>query len=226
MTIITLANHKGGVGKTTTVMVLASIWTNQTDVAIIDFDPNKPLIEFYNNMELKPASLHVYEYIEELSDKTPQEFIIDIEKRHSLVICDTQGAASHINLIISCISDLVIMPATFSKLEIDQIMESKKLIEQAEQLIGKTINTKILISRSKTLASKANMQIIDNINELELNLFKTQLQDRAAYATMFYKSKLLCQLDFNDCSAGALSKAHDEAQCFAMEVANEIGGLA
>ena len=67
------------------------------------------------------------------------------------------------------------------------------------------------------------MQIIDNIKELNLDLFDTQLHDRAAYATMFYKSKLLFDLDFNDCSKLALEKAQLEATIFANEVATLIG---
>lgn len=222
MTIISLANHKGGVGKTTTAMVLASVWlTEGHQVCIIDFDPNRPILEFYDKMEHRPDGLGVYAYVFN-EGKTPQDFIKGIEKNCDIVICDTQGAASRINLIISCLSDLVIMPAAFSKLEIDQILESKKLIEEAEGMMQRPIKTKVLISRSKTLASKASMQIIDNIKELELDLLDTQLQDRAAYATMFYESKLLFQLGADDCSPAALYKAQSEANKLAFEILQEL----
>ena len=223
MTIISLANHKGGVGKTTTAMVLASIWlTEGHQVAIIDFDPNQPILEFYKNMTHRPDSLAVFRYKGD-EGCSPQDYIKSIEKDYEIVICDTQGAASRINLVISCLSDLVIMPAAFSKLEIDQIIESKNLIKEAEGVVGRMIKTKVLISRSKTLASKANMKIIEHIKELDLDLFNTHLQDRAAYATMFYKSKLLFQLGADDCSPAALYKAQTEASMLALEVMQELG---
>ncbi|MER0240323.1 AAA family ATPase [Fulvimarina sp. MAC8] len=63
MPIVCAANPKGGAGKSTTILTLASTIADQGgDVTIIDADPNKPIcgieLAFHPACEARSAMIH------------------------------------------------------------------------------------------------------------------------------------------------------------------------
>lgn len=107
MPTIVFASPKGGVGKSTSAVLLATeLATRGATVTTIDADPNKPLSRWARRPG-KPDTLAV------IADVT-EDFIIDeIEKaaqKTAFVIVDLEGTASMMVGYAMSRSDLVIIP--------------------------------------------------------------------------------------------------------------------
>lgn len=116
MPVISLVSSKGGVGKTTSAVVLASefVAAGRT-VVLVDADPNKPL-EAWSRLRLLPEALRV---VMDDSAETIIDTIEDARASADFVIVDLEGTATDRIGFAVARSDLVLIPpkARFSMLQ-------------------------------------------------------------------------------------------------------------
>ena len=91
MPVISFANPKGGAGKTTTALLLASeLASKGARVSIIDADPEK-WISQWGALPGKPANIEI---IGEVTEDTIVDLIEDASTKTQFVVVDLEGTAS------------------------------------------------------------------------------------------------------------------------------------
>jgi len=181
--VITIAQQKGGTGKTTLAVHLALAFTNYHNfkVAIIDTDPQGSLGKWFmireekklsnNNLTFKTASLWGAQY----ESKT-------LKKDHDIVIIDTPPKIESDARPSIESADLVLIPMAASHVD---FWATGAIVE-----IAKKANKKILIqinrsSQRSKLISKTN----DFIKSLNLSATKTIIGNRQIFASSMGEGK-------------------------------------
>ena len=91
MPTISFASSKGGCGKSTSAVLLATeLATRGTTVTIIDADPNQP-VSRWSRKPGKPATLTV---LSDVTEETLIDAIEDAARKTAFVIVDLEGTAS------------------------------------------------------------------------------------------------------------------------------------
>ncbi|RVI32124.1 ParA family protein, partial [Sinorhizobium meliloti] len=114
MAVVSFVSSKGGVGKTTSAVVLAGeLAAAGRKVALIDADPNKPL-EAWSHLRPVPGGLRV---IVDDSAETIIDTIEDARAEADFVIVDLEGTATDRIGFAVARSDLVLIPLQSSVLD-------------------------------------------------------------------------------------------------------------
>ena len=216
MTVITFSSPKGGVGKTTTAMILASTLVGMGyKTTIIDADRNAPFIKWRDYTNDTNINLSI---VGCGTDDRINQIIKAEEQRCDIIICDLEGIESKSNNTATAMSDLVIIPMSESYLEIDQAARARDMIEEAEDMLQRSILTRILITRSGGIGSKDTIRLNQEIKQSGMNLLETRLSERQAYKIMFSQFVLLQNLQDQHITKKPREKAIEEASQFTTEI--------
>jgi chromosome partitioning protein len=153
---IVFARPKGGVGKSTAAVLLASeLARHGGSVAMIDADPNRPLSQWVSRAG-KPERRTVI-------DNATEESIIDsIETeavRTTFVIVDFEGTASMMAGYAMSRADLVIIPAQGSHLD---PTEAVKAIKSQEKAFQRKVPFANSFTRTSAAIRPRTLQSIEN----------------------------------------------------------------
>jgi len=118
MATVVFASSKGGVGKSTSALLLATTLAQQAPVTLIDADPNNPLAS-WAMLPGKPEQLTVVSRHngERITRSTIMNVIQDASQRDPFVIVDLEGTASSLSGYAIALADLVIAPLAASQVE-------------------------------------------------------------------------------------------------------------
>jgi chromosome partitioning protein len=145
MPTIVFASPKGGAGKSTSAVVLASELAGKgAAVTVIDADPNKPVSAWARRPGC-PENLTV------LADVSEESVIEEIEAaaaRTPFVVVDLEGTASMMVAYAISRADLVIIPTQGSQLDAAEAAKAVKLIRQQEKAFGRRIPYAVLFTRT------------------------------------------------------------------------------
>src|SRR5262249_34907507 len=146
MPTIVFANPKGGAGKSTAAVILATQLARRgATVTILDADPNKPVSDW--------ARRGIPENLSAVSDISEATIIDEIDRaagRAPFVIVDLEGTASMMVAYAISRADLVIVPTQASQLDAKQAAKAILLIKQQEKAFRKTIPFSILYTRTSS----------------------------------------------------------------------------
>jgi chromosome partitioning protein len=192
MPVISIANPKGGSGKSTTALVLGTtLASHGARVAIIDCDPNQPLKAWRTGMSGTTAVI--------VPDMSESKIIpvIDFERvERQFVIIDLEGTASRMVSRAIARSDLVLIPMAASALDAAQAARAVSLIHEEEQLMSRRIAHRVLFTRtSPQIPSKNQKLIMAELQRIRVPILKTHLNLRTAFMTMFTAKRTLRELD-------------------------------
>ena len=214
MPTIVFASPKGGVGKSTAAVLLATeLASHGGSVTMIDADPNKPLSQ-WANLPGKPDKLTVI-------DTPTEESIIDtIEKaalKTTFVIVDLEGTASMMAGYAMSRADLVIIPAQGSHLDATEAVKAIKLVKGQERAFQRKIPFAILFTRTSAAIRPRTLQSIEaEFATNNVPMFGAQIHEREAYRAMFAFGGTLANLD--PAQVSNLPAARLNARTFAGEV--------
>ncbi|HWB98178.1 MAG TPA: ParA family protein [Bryobacteraceae bacterium] len=218
MPTIVFASPKGGVGKSTAAVLLATELAGHGGaVTMIDADPNRPLTR-WASLPGKPAKLTVLA-------TTSEESIIDlIEKaatQTSFVIVDLEGTASMMVGYAMSRADLVIIPAQGSHLDATEAVKAIKLVRSQEKAFKRKIPFAILFTRTSAAIRPRTLQSIEGeFADNRIPMFSTQLNERDAYRALFAFGGVLTGLD--PAQVSNLPSAILNAKIFANEVVERL----
>ncbi len=158
MPTIVFASPKGGVGKSTAALLLATeIATHGGSVTMIDADPNRPLTQ-WARLPGKPDKLTV------LATTTEESIIDTIEKgalMTTFVIVDLEGTASMMAGYAMSRAELVIIPAQGSHLDATGAVEAIRLVREQEKAFKRKIPFAILFTRTSAAIRPRTLQSIE-----------------------------------------------------------------
>ncbi len=183
MPVIVFASPKGGAGKSTSAVVLATELARRgAEVVVIDADPNRPLSHWAKRPG-KPDGLTV------LPDVTEATIIDEIEAaaaRVPFVVVDLEGTASMTVAYAISRADLVIVPTQGSQLDAAEAAKAIRLIRQQEKAFGRRIPHAVLLTRTSAAIRPRTLQHIRG--ELAQNgvpVLETQMHEREAFRAIF-----------------------------------------
>src|SRR5215218_2516758 len=213
MPVISLASPKGGCGKSTTALVLATtLAARGARIALLDADPNQPLVAWAQGGSASPVT--VIGGISESQILT----VIDAEKaEQDFVIIDLEGAATRLQSRAIMRSDLVLVPVAPTALDAAQAARAVALVQEEEQAIGRPIAVRIAFNRtSPQIPTRAEKAIVEELAAAGVPVLRTHLNMRAAFASLFAYRCALPELD--PVLVNGIDKAIANANAFAGEV--------
>lgn len=214
MPVISFANPKGGAGKTTTALLLASeLASKGARVAIIDADPEK-WISQWGALPGKPNNIEI---VSEVTEDTIVDLIEDAATRAQFVVVDLEGTASLMVANAIGMSDLVVIPTQGSSMDAKGGAKTIRLIRNQERMARRPIPHAVVLTRtSAAVTSRALRNVQEQLVQAGIEVFATAIVERAAFRDLFDYGGALADLDPGQVSN--VEKARINAQDFAGEV--------
>ena len=212
MPVISFASSKGGAGKTTSAIVLATELAQGTDVTLIDADPAGRLMR-WSRLAPLPQGLRV---MASGGERTIQDEIARAATEAAFVIIDLEGSASRLSSFAIAESDLVIVPTGDEQQDADEAIETLAQIAMEGRARRRTIPAAVLFARTNAaVKSKLERHINAELRAAAV-AFGTELHRRTAFSSLHNAGGGLRQLDATE--VGGIDRAIDNAQAFAAEV--------
>jgi len=236
MFVITLANPKGGSGKTTTAMLLAEqIHHAGAKVAVLDCDPNQNIMQWAKmrreggknipfSIEALPNEDGLSEAIEQLSDKA------------DYLVIDLEGTASQLVTFATGHSDFVIIPFEPTPMEARQAARAVQLVRNTGKMMKRDIDHAILFTRGNAAFQTSDEKDVrKELSDNKVPVLGNSIVRRAAYTRIFREASLLSELR-EDAIQQAVGRTENQqekllkpidtaianARAFAQEVVNQL----
>lgn len=214
MPTIVFASPKGGAGKSTSAVVLASeLALKGAEVVVIDADPNRPVSQWARRPG-RPDSLTV------VGDATEETIIDAIEgaaARVPFVVVDLEGTASMTVAYAISRADLVVIPTQGSQLDAAEAAKAVKLIRQQEKAFGRRIPYAVLFTRTSAAIRPRTLQHIRaEFAAHGVPALEAQMHEREAFRAIFSFGGTIEGLNASQVSG--LEAAAANARAFAAEV--------
>ena len=213
MPVICFANPKGGVGKSTSALVLASgLVAAGASVAVVDGDPNRTIFKWAASAGDAGFAVH-----ELPSDNDITDLIDTLADTSAFVIVDLEGS-SNLAMTRACSrTDLVIIPLQASPVDARQASRAIALVTAEGKQLRRSIPYRMLFTRvNPAIATRDEREIRAQFAAADIACMAVALNDRAAFRAMFSHYTPLWSLTADQ--ANGLAKARDNAAAFVREV--------
>lgn len=216
MPVIVVTNPKGGTGKSTTSLVLATTLARHgATVTAFDCDPNRHLVAWKDGPSRNPVEIVGH------ADSTNIARMLKAEAaRRQFVVADLEGTASLMVASAILAADLVIIPTQGSAMDAAQARRAISFIDDQAAAVGPR-SYRVLFTRTKPgFATRDERVIRETLQAAGTPMFATDLAERAAYRSMFTYRQSLEELD--PTAVNGLDKALENADALAAEVADNL----
>ena len=201
--IFTIANRKGGVGKTTLATNLAVALSNKGKMLLVDADEQRSAHQWNEHRQNKLDAITVHEKLldtlEPLNDK------------YDFILIDVAGRDSEIFREALLVSDKIIVPTQASLLDLEVIPYIADKIKEAQE---KNPSLKASVVINKASANPKNNEVAQAKEYLAdypiFKLVKTVIHDRKQFRDAIIESRSVSEM--------GSSKAKDELNEFLIEV--------
>ncbi len=215
MPVISFLSGKGGVGKTTAALILATELSEHTAVTVIDADPNAPFTKWMKQRD-DTGNIELINHTAVNMDNI-EEVITDAAGRSTFVVVDLEGVKTLLNSYAAGASDLIVIPTQGSQLDAVEAASAIKLVSNLKN----PVPYKLLLTRTNSaIRSRTLTNIEGQFAERDIPTFDTQLNERDAFRAMFSFGQSLSELDDKD--VPNIIKAKTNARAFAAEVLEEL----
>lgn len=222
MPTIVFVSPKGGAGKTTSALVLASQLARVAEVTVIDADPNHPIATWATGPN-KPASMKV---VADVDEETILDKIEAAAAQTPFVVVDLEGTASKIVVMAVSQADFVVVPTQGSQLDAEQAGRALRVIQQQEKMVRRTqpdyrLPYSVLLTRTNSaIRTRTLAHIAKGLIDAGIPVFETELNEREAFRAMFSFRQPLDHLDPSE--VANLDKAIANAEAFTKEVLDTL----
>lgn len=189
MSIITFANTKGGAGKTTAVLLLATELVRRGHrISIIDTDPQRWISRWFEGAE-PVANLTVATYV---SLASLSRTITEYRPKSDYVIVDLPGSQSPLLATALGLSDFVVIPIQGSTMDAQGGAQVLELLKYLDEKASIRIPHAVLLSRVNSLVTTRALQAVKQLLAArQVRMLDTPIIERSAYRDMFeYKTFL------------------------------------
>jgi chromosome partitioning protein len=181
---IAFISPKGGAGKTTAALLLAlGLAERGRRVALIDSDPNKPLVHWASLPRRPQAiSVHAAPTIQDIRDAAREA-----ERRQpEWTIVDTEGSERGAMVFAALRFDLVLTPLAGSQLDLREAIKAARMVEAFGRRAGKPLLHRALLTRvPAALKPRLLRTVVDQLREAQVQLLPTGLVEKEAFRALF-----------------------------------------
>ena len=225
MPTIVFASSKGGVGKTTAAVVLASELARQgkerkIGVSLIDADPNQHSAKW----ALKDGCPDNINLIQNADEESILDDIEKAEEETAFVLVDLEGTASM--AVASAISraDLVIILCQGSQDDADEAVKTINLIKRSGRVSNREIPFSVLFTRTNPAITPRGLRyIMGELKAAGVDIFDCSLTDREAFRAIRSFGGIVNDLDSKEVSG--IEKTTENARAYAAEVMRKLKAL-
>ncbi|KQY27079.1 ParA family protein [Rhizobium sp. Root482] len=214
MPVITFANTKGGAGKTTAALILATELARQgSRVTILDADPQH-WISHWHEISGKIANIDV---ISSVSLASIQGHINENRAKTDYFIIDLAGARNTLMASAIGLSDHVMIPIQGCAMDAKGGAQVLELLCHLREKAGIHIAHSVALTRVNSLVTTRALQVVKQLlAQRSVHVLETPIVERSAFRDIFDCGGTLQTMDATRVSN--LDKARDNARAFADEV--------
>ncbi len=226
MPVIAVSNPKGGAGKSTTTLLLATyLAQGGASVCVLDADPNQPIMDWKVNGESK-TTLKVIGGIKESNLME----VLD-QQDAQFVFIDLEGTASVLVSRSIAMADFVIIPVQASAVDVRQAGKAIRAVRDEEKVAQRSnplrsIPYRVLMTRTPAPGapvSSVQRQLEAELVEAKIPRFKTSLAERLAFKAIFVERLTLAEL--GEHKVGNLGAAYDNLHDLVGELIETLRAL-
>lgn len=222
--VIVAASSKGGCGKTTTVIVLASQLatigaSKGLTIALVDADANQHAAD-WAKMEGCPDNIRL---VPNVTEDNIYEAIEEASQNNDFVIVDVEGSANMAIAHAVSLADLVIVPCKAGPKDGKEAAKTVKMIKRQEKVSRREIPFSILFADvNSTIITRNLRNLIDQFTDAGIDIFACYLNTYEAYKSIQSFGGTISQLNPKEVSS--ISKADKNAKFFTSLVIKKIKG--
>ena len=182
MPVIVIASPKGGAGKSTTAILLATeLALAGAKTVLFDCDPNRS-VSIWASRQALPKN------IEFINDVGESDIIRTIKKHDTdgkIAIVDLEGVASRLVSRAISQADLVITPMRGTTLDATIGARALALVAEEEEALGRNIRHAVVFTMTRAIRSNQHKGIELSLKEQGVDVIDPPLMERAAYSALF-----------------------------------------
>lgn len=197
MPVIAVSNPKGGAGKSTATLLVATYLAQRgASVCVLDADPNQPILDWKTQGRSK-TSLEVIGGVRESNLMETLD-----SQQHQFIFIDLEGTASVLVSRSIALADFVIVPVQASAVDVRQASKAIRAVRDEERVAQRSnpdrkIPYKVLMTRTPAPGapvSSVQQQLEGEIAGAGIPKFKTSLAERLAFKAIFVERLSLAEL--------------------------------
>ena len=177
--VMVFAHQKGGSGKSTTCMNVATEMSKSYDTTLIDFDSLRQTTKFNNNRE-NPIKQQVISNEREL-----EEFL---KKDKGLTIIDLGGYDSDLSRASLILADMIIIPMSDSDNDIDGFGEFMQIIQKIQE-VRSDVKTFVLVNRVHHADKSTHRDLKEFASGSSFEVFDTVVRENKLHKRMIFSGQ-------------------------------------
>ena len=211
MPVVSLCSTKGGVGKTTLAICLASAAAQRgARVVILDADPNGH-VRAWREAADREGRGGGDDVIAGVKEDTMQDRIAESLERYDLVLVDLEGAASKAVTYAIALSDMVVIPSGISGMDLQEVFRTQVEVRRAEKFVKHHIPARVIFTGMATIASRVAKHARQEVIDAGIPVFETETIRRPnAYQAMHFNGLTPLEPGGDPKAAAEINRALDE----------------
>lgn len=215
MRVVAFISPKGGAGKTTAALVLAlGLAELGRRVAMIDSDPNKPLVH-WNQLPGRPPTITVHPAptVQDIRDAQR-----DAERqRPDWIVLDTEGTVRGAMAFTAMRPDLVLTPLAGSHLDAMQAIKAAEMVRELGRRGGRALAHRGLLTRIPAAIRPRSLKaVVEQLRRNQIELLPTALLEKEAFRALFQLGGGFAGLETN--GVGGVAAARENASAYVAAV--------
>ncbi|MBP2558587.1 chromosome partitioning protein [Neorhizobium galegae] len=214
MPVISFANAKGGAGKTTAALLLATELAHQGfRVTVIDADPQRWISQWFETS----GTVRNIEVVSEVTLASLQCHLREMASRTDYFIIDLAGARDALVTTAIGLSDHVMIPVQGSAMDAKGAAQILDLLAYMKERAGLVIPHSVVLTRvTSMVTTKALLTIKGLLAARGVHVLDTPIGERIAFKELFEIGGTLHTLD--PAKVSNIDKAKENARSYAQEV--------